>query len=216
MASALIHMAVAKKVNKILKEDEKPFLLGSIAPDVAKIVGIDRGKTHFVDDSKSASPNIKLFLKKYRSKLNEPFELGYYIHLVTDVLWFDEFLPNFIKNGRIRDKEDNIIKVSQKEGIEFLYSDYSNINKKLLDYYNFDLSLFYEPFDFPESHIEEVPSIYFWALISKMGVICSSASNQNSDDDNFIFDIEEITHFVEYATIYCLDEIKKDGIRYLK
>lgn len=49
-----------------------------------------------------------------------------------------------------------------------------------------------------------------------MGVICSSASNQNSDDDNFIFDIEEITHFVEYATIYCLDEIKKDGIRYLK
>ena len=41
--------AIAKKVNKILKEDEKPFLLGSIAPDVAKIVGIDRGKTHFVE-----------------------------------------------------------------------------------------------------------------------------------------------------------------------
>ena len=40
MASALIHIAVASKINKKIKRKESEYLIGSIAPDIAKIVGI--------------------------------------------------------------------------------------------------------------------------------------------------------------------------------
>ena len=39
MASAVIHLCVAKKVNEKLKMNERELLLGSIAPDISKQVG---------------------------------------------------------------------------------------------------------------------------------------------------------------------------------
>ena len=47
MASAIIHMAVASELNKKIKRKESEYFIGSIAPDIAKIVGIDRNITHF-------------------------------------------------------------------------------------------------------------------------------------------------------------------------
>lgn len=209
MASALIHMIVAKKVNEKLNLDVRSYLLGSIAPDIAKMVGSERMISHFTGDSDISTPNIKEFLKKYRSEMDKPFEVGYLVHLLTDVLWFDEFLPNFLieTQNTIIDKEGNKVKFTNEEIKELIYNDYTNLNEQLLDYYNFDLSLFYEPFDLPESHIEELPSIYLGALITKMGVICANSTNYS-----YTFDIEQTVHFIEYATMYVLDELKKIGI----
>ena len=39
MASAVIHLCVAKEINKYLKMDEDYILLGSIAPDISKQIG---------------------------------------------------------------------------------------------------------------------------------------------------------------------------------
>ena len=39
MASAIIHLCVAKEINKYLKMDENYLLLGSIAPDISKQIG---------------------------------------------------------------------------------------------------------------------------------------------------------------------------------
>ena len=39
MASSMIHMAVAKELNDKLKRDSKSILIGSIAPDIAKLIG---------------------------------------------------------------------------------------------------------------------------------------------------------------------------------
>ena len=38
VASALIHIAVASEVNKKVKRDRSKLLIGSIAPDLAKIM----------------------------------------------------------------------------------------------------------------------------------------------------------------------------------
>ena len=57
MASALIHMAVAEKLNKKLKRRESEYLIGSIAPDVARIIGMDRNITHFQTDDEEY-PNL--------------------------------------------------------------------------------------------------------------------------------------------------------------
>lgn len=208
MASALIHVVVAKKVNEVLKLDEKPFILGSIAPDMAKLVGINRDLTHFILDEESSTPNIEYFLSKYRNELNKPFEIGCFVHLLTDVLWFDEFKKNFVLNDSIITKSGERIFINDDSEIgRMIYDDYTSLNSELIDYYNLDYSLFYEKMEYPESHIEEIDSKYFDALINKMGLICSNIKNYN-----YLFDLTKITHFIEFATVYCLDELKKYGV----
>ena len=52
MASAVIHLCVAKEVNKYLKMDENMLLLGSIAPDLAKQINQTKEISHFLDHTK--------------------------------------------------------------------------------------------------------------------------------------------------------------------
>ena len=68
MASALIHLAVAKNLLKDLKvENEKDYLLGSIAPDLAKQIGTSRIDSHFLIHTKEDVPNINMFINKYKN-----------------------------------------------------------------------------------------------------------------------------------------------------
>ena len=204
MASALIHLAVAKKVNEKLKMDENPFLLGSVAPDIAKAIGFGRAKAHFVTEYGASSPDIDFFLSKYKEYLKNPYEMGYFVHLLTDKLWYDEFEKNYVNDLVVTDKEGRCFTLSEEEIYKVLYNDYSNLNVQLLDYYNMDLSLFYQGFDWPESHIKEIPSEYFGVLLEKIGDMCVLSSKRT-----YILDIASIVHFIEYCTIYCLDEIEK-------
>lgn len=207
MASAVIHMAVCKKVNETLKMNERYLLLGSIAPDVAKIVKIPRDTTHFVTKINSDTPNIEAFIKKYHNKLKNPFEIGYLIHLITDVLWFDEFLPNYIKGMEVTDKTGRKFYLSGSQVTDIIYNDYTNLNLQIIDYYNLDFSLFYEKYPLPFSQIEEFKNSYYKPLLDKMGNIMSRTNSYN-----FMLDKVNITHFIEYATVYVLDELKRLNI----
>ena len=95
MASALIHIAIAKEVNNELKREENKYLLGSIAPDISKFVGEPKTFSHFMEKGHN-EPNIDLFLTKYLKYLDDDFVMGYYIHLLVDYLWFKHFIPKFI------------------------------------------------------------------------------------------------------------------------
>ena len=53
MASAVIHIAVAKEINKDLKMKEKELFLGTIAPDISKQLGESKVKSHFLPDVQS-------------------------------------------------------------------------------------------------------------------------------------------------------------------
>ena len=98
MASAVIHLCVAKEINKYLKMDEDYILLGSIAPDISKQIGETKEISHFLDHTNEDDiPNIDRFLSKYRSELNKPFEMGYFIHLLTDKYWFRDYVYKFIE-----------------------------------------------------------------------------------------------------------------------
>lgn len=207
MASCIIHMAVAKRVNEVLKlKNENHFLLGAIAPDIAKMVGSERRISHFIERIDDNVPGIDLFLSKYKKYLINPYELGYYVHLLTDVLWFKEYFPNIAdsKNSIIYAKDGTPIKFSEKEYSDIIYNDYTSLNAEVVSYYNMDFSLFYEKFAFPENHIKEVDEKYFQDVIDKLGEI----SSKNSEV-TYVMNLESIVHFIEYATIYCLDEIKK-------
>lgn len=77
MASYAIHIAIAKEyVKKHKGYDEKEFIKGTIAPDLAK----DKSISHFYDENEG--PNLQRFLKSYL--LKNSYDFGYFLHLIVD------------------------------------------------------------------------------------------------------------------------------------
>lgn len=87
MAGYVIHLSVAEeylKKHPNANEDYKEFINGVIFPDSVK----DKSETHYgVESSKT---NLKEFLKEH--KLNTSFERGYFLHLLTDYLFYNKYL----------------------------------------------------------------------------------------------------------------------------
>ena len=203
MASAIIHLAVAKELEKYLKiENKKDYNLGAIAPDIAQQLKIEKTKSHFIYNTKSDIPNLKLFKEKYKNFTNNSFELGYFTHLYTDKLWFDGFIDSLTYSNSIKLLDGTIIHVPQKEIKELIYNDYTNLNTIIINKYNIDLSLFYEEYQKPNTSIEEVPIDKLNILIDKMGVIIENSKLEKS----YIFDITLIDNFINT----CVEEIIKE------
>lgn len=205
MASAVIHLAVAKVLEPYLKiNNRKDYYLGSIAPDIAKQIGRTKKESHFLYNEKEDVPNIKMFTDKYPNFYKKDFDLGYYIHLFTDKLWFDKFISNLTQSNSIKLIDGTIIKTTPEELTDLIYSDYTNLNVKVIEEYDMDLSLFYEDFQLPKTDITEIPSEKLDILIDKMGIIIENSKQ----DKNYIFDIYLIKEFIEKTKERILEELK--------
>lgn len=205
MASAIIHLAVAKVLeNNLHIENKKDYYLGSITPDISKQIGQSKQKSHFLYNTKKNVPNIKMFTDKYKDFKNNSFELGYYIHLVTDKIWFDEFFETIVCGQSLRLLDGTIIQTTQQEIQNILYSDYSNLNIQIIDEYQMDLSLFYEDFKIPKTKITEIPIEKLNILIDKMGIIIENSKNNK----NYVCEISEIKNFIEQTKIYILEKLE--------
>lgn len=205
MASAIIHLAVAKVLEPYLNiKNRKDYYLGSIAPDIAKQIGRTKQESHFLYNEKEDVPNIKMFTNKYKDFYKNDFDLGYYIHLFTDKLWFDKFLRVLVQSNSIRTIDGTIINCTEEELTHLIYSDYVNLNIKVIEEYNMDLSLFYEEFQIPNTEITEIPIEKLNILIDKMGIIIENSKQEK----NYIFDIYLIKDFIEKSKIRILQEIK--------
>lgn len=203
MASAVIHLCVAKKVNEKLKMNERELLLGSIAPDLSKQVGEEKNKSHFLKGKEEDSEvNIKAFLDLYKSELNKPFEMGYFIHLLTDKYWFLDYVYDFIDNYAEKELGK---KVTYTELKDLIYKDYSNINTELIDHYNISLDLFYQELDYLKSIIKEIPVDRLDLIVEKMGIIITNSTG----DKPIMFDIDKIIAFIENVSVKILDIISK-------
>lgn len=204
MASAIIHIAVANEVNKKLKRDSSKLLIGSIAPDLSKLVGQNKIASHFLDNETDI-PNIDLFLNKYKNYLDDDFVLGYYIHLYTDYLWFKYFVTEIINNDYITKKDGTIVKLNGNMKCLYIYNDYTNLNIQLIDKYRLDLKIFYNEVPILENIIEEIPMEKLSLLINQAGVIIENSK----ENKNFIFDIKDVSKFIETSTKLLLAEIEK-------
>ena len=64
-------------------------------------------------------PNIDKFLKKYINTLNNSFNLGYFIHLYTDRLFYRDYYPLFVKddffNSTVKCLDGHTIKISKED-----------------------------------------------------------------------------------------------------
>ena len=207
MASALIHICIAKEVNKYLNMNEYDLILGSIAPDISKQIGETKEISHFLDPTNEDDiPNINRFLKKYRNDLDHPFTMGYFIHLLTDKYWFRDYLYQFIERYTKSNVKKRIAFTAMRD---LIYNDYTNLNTDLIDKYNLSLELFYEEYREPMTKITEIPLDKLDILIDKMGLILEESKN----DKNFVFDIHDVEVFIDNTVKYIIKDLQILGIK---
>ena len=184
--------------------NEKELFLGTIAPDISKQIGEKKTKSHFLTNKDNDYPNLDDFLDKYQNNLTNPFIMGYYIHLFTDKLWFDKFLNSLVQSNSIKLMDGTILNTTPEGLRDIIYTDYTNLNIKIIEEYNMDLSLFYEEFQKPNTKIEEIPINKLNILIDKMGVIIENSKREK----NYVFDIYLVKQFIEDTKERILQEIK--------
>ena len=202
MASAVIHLCVAKEVNKYLNMNLNELLLGSIAPDISKQIGETKEISHFLDHTNEDDiPNIDRFLSKYRSELNKPFEIGYFIHLLTDKYWFRDYVYNYIERYT---KNNTKKKITYTALRDLIYNDYTNINIALIDKYMLPLDIFNNEWELPQSKITEIPVDKLDILIEKMGLIIKDSQ----EDKTFLFDTKDIEIFITNTVKYIIKDIQ--------
>lgn len=206
MASSMIHIVVANEINKILNRNNKKLLIGSIAPDIAKHIGMTKKYSHF-QDKDDTLPRLDEFLKKYKNNLNDDFVLGYYIHLYTDYLWFKYFEPDFYKNSVIYKLDGTIENIPPLKKMEYFYNDYTNLNIKLIDEYNLDLSIFYEELPKLNNIIKEIPMDKIQIIIDQAGIIIENTKESKS----YVFDMDVVKRFIKTSVDYILSNLKDIG-----
>lgn len=194
MASSIIHIAVAKQLEKDLKIKNKyDYYLGSIAPDISKQVGKSKYESHFLKNSyKNDIPNMELFIAKYPDFKKYSFDIGYYVHLYTDKIWFEELMDKVTFNNALKLLDGTIINTTPEEIQSIIYSDYTNLNISVIDEYELDLSLFYEDFKEPKTDIKEIPVENLDILLNKMSIIIENSK----DDKKYSIDINVVKDFI--------------------
>ena len=204
MASAMIHLAVAKTLEQYLDiKNPRDYYLGSIAPDISKQLGENKQRSHFLFNARDDIPNLELFREKYPNFKDNSFDLGYYIHLYTDRLWFAHFLPLITNGNYIKLLDGTVIFSAPQEMQGLIYQDYTNLNVQLLDEYKLDLSLFYEDFIIPDTKMDEIPIEKLNVLIDKMGVIIENSTAEKP----YAFDLYKVLEFIDEASQKILESL---------
>lgn len=115
MASRILHLAAAKLIlDEHPMADEKRFRLGAILPDAGA-----RVSAHFrtrIDGGTKTMMALSDFRARFADKMDDPLYLGYYLHLVQDIVFRKVF---YLDHGW---KTDSL------EKIERLYADYRILN----------------------------------------------------------------------------------------
>ena len=183
MPSLLTHLAVGKKANEKLCKKEEPFLTGCIAPDLAKLVGVSRNVSHFINSE--GKYDYDGFINKYKDYINNDYVLGYYVHIYTDYLWYRYFTPSLYNYDYIIKKDGTQIPyVSDNMLRLYLYTDYSNKSFDLIKEYNLDLEFLYKNEYYANNIIEEIPYEKIGLLIDETVKILK----QKKYDKNLLFD----------------------------
>jgi hypothetical protein len=208
MASTIIHLCIAKEINEKLKRNKAQLYLGTVAPDISKIMGAGRTVTHFGSENRSDVPDMRSFLTSYSSNLDNDFVMGYFIHLYTDYLWTKYFLPDFIKNNNVTTLKGDKVRIPPEMVGDWIYNDHTDLNMLLLDKYSLDLSLFYNEVPKVDLIIKEIDYSKLNLLVDKLGLIIKNSYQTKM----YNFDITGVSRFIMFASevIYSsIEELEK-------
>lgn len=136
MATWVVHFRVADYFLNELKLHQEEFVTGSIAPDCGYGEKDAMGKfdppptvTHWSPSGMKRDCRYKDFCREYLEGKNKEdkdysFYLGYYVHLLTDIMWSCEiFAPTKIDYARQYAENPNFIQTIKKDwnDLDFKY-----------------------------------------------------------------------------------------------
>ena len=163
MPGYIIHLAEAKMIFDIFRKIDKnkkicsmewlqKFSYGALLPDA--VYKEKKMHSHFWNKEKVACvimvPQVDLFLNKYNASMDTPELLGYLAHLDLDLKFWNEYMKecvefqdeNMTVTNDIRmvkyvliKKTEEIILTEVFFSNEYLYGDYTKLNKYLIDKY---------------------------------------------------------------------------------
>lgn len=122
MASRILHLAAAAcLLDECPAKDEKRFRLGSVLPDAG-----ERVSAHFrtsIDGGRKTMMALGEFRTRFAERMDDPLYIGYYLHLVQDVVFRKVF---YLDHGW---------KPDTPEKIGRLYADYRILNAWAIEKY---------------------------------------------------------------------------------
>lgn len=162
MASRLLHLAVSCELEKLADiNDSNRFRLGHILPDAMVTESKFDYNTHFArltpDKTKKVMDFGEFFVKFQKEILSDGLYLGYYFHLIEDVifrnmLYYDLGLLKYRNN---------------KEFLKSLYRDYAIVGIRLTEKYNIKSSLEI-PENFKKERIFEIAPFEAEAFLEEL------------------------------------------------
>ncbi len=140
MPGYVIHLAIAEEYlekHKDKAEEHDKFIKGVIFPDGVA----DKSLTHYGECSSKS--NLYNYLQ--HNDMNESFKRGYFLHLLTDYLFYNKYIETFSK--------------------KIVYNDYDILNKGIMDKYNVVIPEEIKPYVFFKN--EGKPKILTKELVEK-------------------------------------------------
>lgn len=126
MPSPVIHYCIANKILEHINLDRNLFIIGNFAPDAHNQTREGRRKTHF--QKGNLDYDLSEFKNTYMKDGISDFISGYYCHLISDNMSFNNFNMQYLQ---VESEEE------KRNRIRMCYDDYYVLNSKLLNYYQF-------------------------------------------------------------------------------
>lgn len=144
MGSIIMHLYISEQIKKKYNFSDE-FLVGSILPDVKKLNGENRDKTHYLVERKKDRTVFRLpeedeYIHESKCENNKMIKYGYIAHLIQDKVWFRDYMPVFGEeigldsNGDelyVYSKDEKKIIRTKQEFLSDVYGDYSVWNTRL-------------------------------------------------------------------------------------
>lgn len=190
MASIIIHMAVTVNVLDLcgIETCRKEYLAGTILPDY-----VFEENHHYKDlMGERKFFNLARFRAEHKDKLADPVYIGYYLHLVQDMI-FRDFMYN--THGFSPAQRENVLK---------LYGDYQRLNGHLARKYSIPVELL--------KNIDIIPSDrYPDFTLNKAELIEETQKYHNinicPEGEYSFFTPEMADEYVRRASIACIHEL---------
>lgn len=202
MASIVMHIAIAKKINEELKMNENDLYLGVLAPELSSILKRKKTKSHFYN--KNSEIDLDKFIDKYKRSMKSSFVMGYYIHLYTDYLWNKKVASDFIDLDSITLLNGTKIKVKESDAKKILKNDFSNINIDLMRKYDLDLSFVNNKINIPRTKLDEIP-------VKKLPLVLEKAAkiiNDSKKEKTVVLKTRNIYKFIEDTSKEIIENLK--------
>lgn len=203
MPSRLLHLAVAEGlIKEFLIKDTNRFRLGCILPDAYNpaFCKSDSHFKRFVCGKSKKMYDLDGYLAKFNDQMEDELYLGYYMHLIQDLIFREIIYDKYKWNPTI------------PGNVERLHHDYRLINAYAIKKYGLKNDIK----SVPKLECEKIYSIYPFEIepfLNDMGLDYSD----KPEGESFFFTPEMADEFVAIAKENCTKELKasKEGKHYV-